>query len=107
DRPALDRVALARRSRGPVAARVEREEPEALAEAVVDETEVVSAEQPAAELEDGRRVLGPGQLVVQPDTWGDVSERHEPDPSASSRPGPQSSHGCQSATGGGRRAVHP
>ena len=43
---------------------------------VVDEAEVVTAEQTAAELEDDRRVLGAGQLVVEPDAVIDVGVRH-------------------------------
>ena len=53
-RPALDRVRLARVVGGAVSARVEGEQPEALAEAVVDEAEVVAAEEPTAELQDRR-----------------------------------------------------
>ena len=44
--------------RGAVAAGVEREQAEALAEAVVDEPEVVPPEEPAAELEDDWSILG-------------------------------------------------
>jgi hypothetical protein len=66
-RPAFDRVLLAWVIRRAVAARVEREQSEALSEPVVDEAEVVPSEEPAAELEDDGRVLGPGQLVVEPD----------------------------------------
>ena len=51
---------------GAVAARVEREQAVALLpKAVVDEAEVVPAEQPAAELEHDGAVLRPGQLVVE------------------------------------------
>src|SRR5581483_12432417 len=60
----------------PVAARVEREEPEALPEAVVDEPEVVPPEEAAAELEDDRRLLRPRQLVVEPDPVLDLCVRH-------------------------------
>jgi predicted ABC-type transport system involved in lysophospholipase L1 biosynthesis ATPase subunit len=75
-RPALDRVRLARVVRGPVAARGEREQPEVLAEAVVDEPEVVAAEEPAAELEDDRCVVGAGELVVETDSVLDLRVRH-------------------------------
>jgi hypothetical protein len=52
-RPPFDRVLLARRARGAVAAGIEGEEAEAaLAEPVIDEAEVVAAEEAAAELED-------------------------------------------------------
>ena len=87
--PPFDRVPLAWLGRGAVAARVEREQPERLAEAVVDETEVVPAEEPAAELEDDRRVLRAGQLVVEPDAAVDlrVGQRSVPASPRSSRRG--------------------
>jgi hypothetical protein len=66
-RPAFDRVLLAGMIRGAVPAGVEREQAEALPEAVVDEAEVVASEESAAELEDDGRVLGSGQFVVEPD----------------------------------------
>jgi hypothetical protein len=54
----------------------EGQQPEALAEAVVDEPEVVPAEQAAAELDDHRRVLGAGELVIEPDAVAGLSEGH-------------------------------
>ncbi len=75
--PALDRVPLARARRGAVAPRVEREQPvPVLAEPVVDEPEVVAAEEPAAELDHDRAVLGPRQLVVEVDSLVDPRVRH-------------------------------
>src|SRR3989442_15701518 len=62
--------------RGAVAAGVEREQAEALAEAVVDEPEVVASEEPAAELEDDRSILGPRQLVVDPGPVLDLRVGH-------------------------------
>ena len=47
-----------------------------LAEAVVDEAEVVPAEEAAAELDHDRPVLGPGQLVVELDSLVDLRVRH-------------------------------
>ena len=77
--PALDRVPLARARRGAVAARVEGEQPEAgVAEAVVDEAEVVAAEESAAELDHDWPVVGPGQLVVELDSLVDLRVRHAP-----------------------------
>ena len=77
--PALDRVPLARARRGAVAARVEREQPEAgVAKAVVDEAEVVPAEEAAAELDHHGPVVGPGQLVVELDSLVDLRVRHAP-----------------------------
>ena len=76
-RPALDRVPLARARRGAVATSVEREQAEAVrAKAVVDEAEVVPAEETAAELEHDQAVLRPGQLVVELDTVVDPCVRH-------------------------------
>src|SRR5205809_5197905 len=74
--PAFDRVRLTRMGRGSVAAGVEREQAEALAEAVVDEAEVVAPEQPAPELEDHGCVVGPRQLVVEPNPVLDLRVRH-------------------------------
>ena len=63
--PVLDGVLRVGAVGAAVARGVEREQLEAaLAEAVVDEAEVVAAEQRAAELHHDRTVLGAGQLVV-------------------------------------------
>ena len=75
--PAFDRVPLARARGGAVAAGVEGEEPKAaLAKPVVDEAEVVTAEETAAELDHDRAVLGPRQLVVELDPLVDLGVRH-------------------------------
>ena len=74
--PSLDGVALARVGGRAVAPRVERQQAEAPAEAVVDEPEVVPSEEPTAELQDDGRVLGARQLVVEPDTVVDLGVRH-------------------------------
>ena len=75
--PALDRELLVRVVGGAVAARVEGQEAEAgLLEALVHEAEVVTAEQPAAELEDRGTVLGPEELVVETGLVGDPGVRH-------------------------------
>ena len=74
--PPFDRVLLAWMIRRAVTARVEREQAEALAELVVDEAEVVASEESAAELEDDGRVLGSGQLVVEPDAVVDKGVGH-------------------------------
>src|SRR5262249_27121975 len=57
-----------RAGRRAVPAGIEGQQPEAtVAEAVVDEPEVVASEQPAAELEDDRAVVRARQLVVELD----------------------------------------
>ena len=74
--PVLDRVAGQRLSRAPVAARVEAQQAEVLAEAVVDRIEVLAAEERSAELQDQGRVLRSGELVVEANVT-DVGNGHE------------------------------
>ena len=65
--PLLDGVLLVRTIRPAVARRVEREQTKAaLAEAVVDETEVVAAKQRATKLHHDRTVLWSSQFVIDP-----------------------------------------
>jgi hypothetical protein len=62
-------------------ARVEGEQPEAgVAKAVVDEAEVVPAEEAAAELEDDGAVLGAAELVVEADAVVDLGVGHDSPP---------------------------